>query len=376
MRQASLLLLLALSNSWSCSWAWTTPLNRRQVLVGAAAVSAAGLVFTGGVAQASDLFTLAPGSLKDQIIVVTGGTTGLGLESVERLAVSGATIIFTARTTTKGEAALEKVRDYLSQRGVNNPNVSFKVLDLDNLQMVKAIPDTWKDVDRIDVLMNNAGVMAIPDRQLTVDGYERTMQSNHLGHFALTSLLASKFSSQARIINVSSLAYMIAANKGLLADDALWKTDPQDYGPWSAYGQSKLANILFTQELQRRSQAAGLGWTVVCLHPGAVNTDLPRYMMGEEQFSKSRQAKEQGSTGFMESIVSKIVSSFLKDIPDGATTQVWLAARADQETKQDVRGQFLDNCKVQSLSAFAMDPVAAERLWKESEERAGVKFNM
>jgi NAD(P)-dependent dehydrogenase (short-subunit alcohol dehydrogenase family) len=240
-------------------------------------------------------FTPAPGSLEGQTIVITGGTGGLGLESAKRLAVGGASIILTARSVEKAERAVSEVMKYAREKNAINEKVSFKLLNLDDLRDVRNVPETWKDVYKIDVLLNNAGIMALPKLELTVDGLEKQMQSNHLGHFALTALLSSKLEPDARVINVSSSAHQFAP-KGMLSGDVLWKPDSFDYSGWPVYGQSKLANILFTKELQRRCEAAGKDWyvhcckfrtyppffvvgltlccvrTVACLHPGVVAT--------------------------------------------------------------------------------------------------------
>lgn len=243
--------------------------NRRQALVTGGATTAAVLFQPHGAFAAEKIYTPAPNSLQGQTIVITGGTTGLGLESAKRLAIGGANIIVTARSTVKGEKAVAEVQQYLQDNGINNPMISYKILNLDDLAAVKQVPELWKDVKTIDVLMNNAGVMAIPDRQLTVDGYERQIQTNHLGHFVLTALLQSKLAPDARIVNVSSQAFQFAGPQ-MKSEQSLWQ--PEDYSPWVQYGQTKLANILFTEELQRRSDAAGKQWTVVSLHPGAVAT--------------------------------------------------------------------------------------------------------
>jgi len=353
-------------------------LNRRELLSGV--ISAGSAVATAPAfaltTSAADVYMPEPGSLTGRTIVVTGGTTGLGLESVERLAVGGASVLLTARTEAKGQAALSKVKSYLKGKGVENNEVRYKIVDLDNLTAMKAIPSEWKDVERIDVLLNNAGVMAIPERELTTDGFERTIQSNHLGHFVLTALLAPKFADDARIINVSSAAYQIASS-GLLKGDSLWKPSLDTYGPWAAYGQSKLANILFTEELQRRIQRAGLGWSATCLHPGAVNTDLARYIMGEEKFNKYKRAQEAGEDmSAPDSFLLGIVSSILKDVPHGANTQVWLASKADLNEDIDVRGRYLVDFKVRNLGGAATDKEAAMRLWDESELLSGVKFTV
>lgn len=375
MRSLAQLYLLGVYAYVACPLGEALALHRRQVLtgvagIGTAAAGAAVALAKNDGSKIDELFTPGPGTLAGQTIVITGGTTGLGLESVKRLALGGANIILTARSRSKGEASLLKVQEFLSQRGSQNPNISYKVVDLDILDMVRDVPKTWEDISTIDVLLNNAGVMAIPERQLTVDGYERTMQSNHLGHFALTALLAPKLSPKARIVNVSSEAYKFAAGTGLLSSDSLWKPGQSEYGPWKAYGQSKLANILFTQELQRRCEMAGKEWTAVSLHPGAVNTDLGRYLVGEEKFANL----QDGKGSFTDVVFAKALSAFVKDVPHGATTQVYLAAQEDLRTEQDVRGQYVIDCKVSPLQRFAKDSKAAERLWKESEDRVALSF--
>jgi NAD(P)-dependent dehydrogenase (short-subunit alcohol dehydrogenase family) len=225
-------------------------------------------------------FTPAPGSLEGQTIVITGGTGGLGLESAKRLAVGGASILLMARSVEKAERAVSEVKKYARENNVMNEKVSFKLLDLDDLRDVRNVPDTWKDIDKIDVLLNNAGIMALPKLELTVDGFERQMQSNHLGHFALTAFLSLKFAPDARVINVSSSAHQFAP-KGMLSGDALWKPDSFDYSGWPVYGQSKLANILFTKELQRRCEAAGKDWYVNCTYlPFSLSDDSYLVVLG------------------------------------------------------------------------------------------------
>ncbi|GAX09992.1 hypothetical protein FisN_11Lh015 [Fistulifera solaris] len=292
-------------------------------------------------------FTPAPGSLEGQTIVITGGTGGLGLESAKRLAVGGASIILTARSVEKAERAISEVKKYTREKNAINE----------------------KDVDKIDALLNNAGIMALPKLELTVDGFERQMQSNHLGHFALTALLSSKFAPDARVINVSSSAHQFAP-KGMLSGDALWKPDAFDYSGWPVYGQSKLANILFTKELQRRFESAGKDWTVACLHPGVVATDLGRYIIGHERYDEMKK----GSRNVVATLMSNALSAFLKTPEDGATTQIWLAARQDQKANINVRGEYLSDCKIQALADYVTDASAAKQLWKESEERSQVSF--
>jgi NAD(P)-dependent dehydrogenase (short-subunit alcohol dehydrogenase family) len=351
---------------------WTTcmPSNKGlqtagKVVGGAAAVGAFA-VWLGMNQDKNDLFTPEKGSLQGQTILITGGTSGLGLESAKRLAVGGAEVVLTSRSDSKGQAAVTEVEEYLKERGLSTSQVSYRILDLDNLSSVKDAAN-WVDLPKIDVLLNNAGVMAIPQREITVDGYERQIQSNHLGHFVLTKQLLPKLSEKARIINVSSTAHTIPGSGGLDLD-YFWTGEP-GYGAWKSYGQSKLANILFTQELQRRIDQAGLGWTAVTLHPGTVNTDLGRHLFGEEAYNKMKQG--QGSS-FLMATLMRVVSLFLKTPEQGATTEIWLAAGEGD----DVAAKYFVDCKPRSIGAYASDVEAARRLWEQSEQKSGIEFKL
>jgi len=326
-----------------------------QILGGAAAAGAGAFLLLN---QPESLFTPAPTTLNGRTILITGGSTGMGLESAKRLAVGGASIVLTARSDAKGQAAVDQVQAFLREQGVRNENISYRLLDLDDLTQVKDAVATWTDLDQIDVLLNNAGIMALPNRELTIDGFERQIQSNHLGHFLLTSLLAPKLSKKARIVNVSSTAHTMASTG--LDLDYMW-TASQDYGNWKSYGQSKLANILFTQELQRQASAAGKEWTAVTLHPGVVATDLGRYLFGDA-------LADNPLSGFLTSAAQ----AFLKTPAQGADTQIYLAARA---TKADGGKYFVDS-QVTEVADFAKDAVMAKKLWEESETLCGVKFDL
>lgn len=336
------------------------------------------------------IYTVAPQSLLGKTIVITGGTTGLGLESAKRLAVGGATIIITARTPQKGELAVRAVQEYVSSSTSNgtNTNISYAVLDLDDLQSVKSFPERFKTIattgnksnNKIDVLMNNAGVMAVPTLEYTKDGNERTFQSNHLGHFVLTSTLfsSSLLSEDATIINVSSEAYNFAS----VVDDSKNKqgldlnnlNGELKYGPWSSYGLSKLANIMFTQELQRRLVASNSNMSVYTLHPGAVNTDLARNFIGEEKYFDS---KQKGPQTLVEKVIDKSVKSVLKSVEEGASTQIYLAAStAAPSIVQQNKGAFYVGYKPEKLPEWAKDVKKANELWKKSEEISGVTFKL
>ena len=357
-------------------------IGRKAFLAGAAGGIVAGTAAAAGAAVEANnqINKKAPyepslDSLKGQVIVITGGATGLGLESAKRLSAAGATVVFTSRTAAKGEKAMESVMDYLNNKGIGEKAKVYNiVLDLDDLDSVKAFPGSYKQLGlgNIDVLMNNAGVMAVPDLQLTKDGYERTFQSNHLGHFVLTAGLFPMLSKEkATVINVSSEAFNFASTKNGQGLDFENLNGERIYGPWSSYGLTKLANILFTQELQRRADSAGIsGLTVVALHPGAVATDLGRYLVGEEKWNE---LKTKGPSGF-EAFALNAASIFTKTVPEGASTQVFLAAGADGTLK---KGSFYEDMKEKkNLPKWAKDETAAKELWEISEELGGVRFNL
>jgi NAD(P)-dependent dehydrogenase (short-subunit alcohol dehydrogenase family) len=382
--------VIASAQGWAFSPKQANGIGRKAFLAGAAGAAVVGTATAAGAAVSinnnnqntkrptNTPYEPAPGSLEGQVVLVTGGSTGLGLESAKRLSAAGATVVLTSRTLAKGEKAVESVNEYLNNRGISNSDtakvkVYSLVLDLDDLESVKTFPGSFKQLGlgSIDVLLNNAGVMAIPDRQLTKDGFERTFQSNHLGHFVLTAGLFPMLSrDKATVINISSEAFNFASNgngKGGLDMENL--NGEKTYGPWSSYGLSKLANILFTQELQRRVEDAGESWlTVVSVHPGAVATDLGRNMMGEEKWND---LKTKGPSGW-EALALNAASKFTKTVPEGASTQVYLAAGADGRLK---KGSFYEDMKEkQNLPNWAKDESTAKALWEKSEELGGIKF--
>lgn len=349
--------------------------NRRGFLtkvLGGAALT--GLVANGIAVQGPSPYEPAVGSLKGKLVVITGGNTGLGLESAKRLAAGGATVVLTSRNVAKGARAVDSVKSYVMEKnGQGNDNIYTLPLDLCNLESVKAFPDilrnseAFKSTQHIDVVLNNAGVMAVPDLQLTKDGYEKTFQSNHLGHFALTAGLIPLLNANgSRIVNVSSMAYLIAS-KGL---DMTNLNGELEYKPWDAYGRSKLENILFTKELQNRADAAGKKITVVALHPGAVRTDLPRYMMGGEDKFVSMQDATPSNVDMLKAAPAFY---FTKSVERGANSQVFLSAL---QGGNDVKGKFFINMKENDLLPAALDMDKAKELWKVSEEMSGIKFEL
>jgi NAD(P)-dependent dehydrogenase (short-subunit alcohol dehydrogenase family) len=207
-----------------------------------------------------------PAEIGDQsgrTVVVTGANSGIGLEAAKVLAAHGARVVLAVRDPARGAGALDVVR--------RQGSAELLHLDLADQTSVRSAAETLAGrVDRVDLLLNNAGIMATPRRR-TVDGFESQMATNHLGHFALTGLLLPQLlaAPAARVVAVSSNAHRLGR---LSVEDPLG--EQARYFSWTAYGRSKLANLLFTMELQRRFDAAGQAALAVAAHPGVAATNL------------------------------------------------------------------------------------------------------
>ena len=204
--------------------------------------------------------------LNGKTAIITGANTGIGLETAVDLAKRNARVILACRSVERGEKAAVEVR---KRSGSNN--VAFFQLDLASLDSVrKFAAKVLEEEPRIDILINNAGVLALPERKLTQDGFEMHIGVNHLGHFLLTNLLLDRIKEapSARIVNVSSMGHAM----GKIDFDNI--NSEHSYSHWTAYGTSKLANILFTRSLSKRLE--GTRVTANVLHPGAITTELGR----------------------------------------------------------------------------------------------------
>ena len=207
--------------------------------------------------------------LNGKTVIITGANTGIGLETAVDLAKRNARVILACRSVERGETAAVEVR-----KRSGNDNAVFVQLDLASLDSVREFAaKILEEEPRIDILINNAGVMAIPNRSLTQDGFEMQFGTNHLGHFLLTNLLLDRIKEapSARIVNVSSSGHQRAR---INFNDLNLE---RSYGAFEAYAQSKLANILFTRKLTKELQ--GTGVTVNAVHPGLIYTNIFRHYL-------------------------------------------------------------------------------------------------
>ncbi len=279
--------------------------------------------------------------------VVTGANSGIGLVAARELARRGAAVVLACRDPRRGEAALLAIRD-----AVPDGDVRLAALDLAQLDAVRAFA---AGVDApLDILINNAGVMA-PPRRLTADGFESQLGINHLGHFALTGLLLDRLAG-ARVVTVSSGMH----RTGRIDFDDL--QGEQGYRRWGAYGQSKLANLLFMLELDRRARAAGAALTSVAAHPGYAATNL--------QFA---------SAPLHERLAMRVLNLVAAQSADmGALPSLYAATVPDLPGASYAgpggRGEARGHPQLVSMSERAQDPDTARRLWEVSEELTGVTY--
>ena len=210
--------------------------------------------------------------LTEKVIIVTGGNSGLGYESVKAFAQKGAVVILASRSLEKGEAAKNNI-------GNVKGKIEVMQLDLMDFASINTFAETFKKkYKRLDVLLNNAGIMTTP-YFLTKDGLEAQNGTNHFGHFALTCRLFDliKNTPKSRVVNVSSMAH----KQGKINFDNLLFEAGKGYSPIKSYGRSKLMNLLFTYELQRKFEDEGIDSIAVAAHPGVSNTNLFQYLEGK-----------------------------------------------------------------------------------------------
>ena len=283
--------------------------------------------------------------MKDKTVVVTGGNNGIGLETAVGLSKLGAHVVITARNQAKGEAALADIKDR-SQNG----SVQLMLADFASLSSIRDFAANFKkDHDRLDVLVNNAGGVNT-SRSETQDGFETTFGVNHLGYFLVTNLLLDmlKASAPARVVSVSSRAH--ERRKGMNFDDLNSK---QSYSGMGVYGDSKLANVLFTYELARRLKGSGV--TANCLHPGVVRSGFGQ--------------NNGGFISFAFKSFYTLLTPVTKSNAQGAKTSIYLASSPEVE---GVTGKYFADSKETPSSPASHDEEAAKRLWEISEQMTGL----
>jgi NAD(P)-dependent dehydrogenase (short-subunit alcohol dehydrogenase family) len=293
-------------------------------------------------------------------VIVTGANSGLGLETARRLAAAGAHVVMAARTSEKNEKAAATIR-----QTVPDASLQLESLDLASLASVQAFADRMiADGTPVDVLINNAGVMAVPTRHTTEDGFELQFGTNHLGHFALTArLLPALISADApRVVTLSSVMHWI----GRIRFGDL--NAQKKYNAWLAYGQSKLANLLFAHELQRRSDAAGWGLLSAAAHPGSSRTNL--------QNAGPQLGRDKPASALVERFMHQ--PGLSQDAEQGAEPEIFAATWASVSGGDYVgpTGAFgLTGAPGRARqSRRALDQKVAGRLWSVSEDLTGIDF--
>jgi NAD(P)-dependent dehydrogenase (short-subunit alcohol dehydrogenase family) len=284
--------------------------------------------------------------MSGKTVIVTGANSGIGHAAAAALATAGATVVLAVRDQAKGEAAAATITG----------TTEVRPLDLASLDSVRAFAASW--TGGIDLLINNAGVM-IPPLSRTADGFELQFGTNHLGHFALTNLLLPHVAATGRVVTVSSDAHRAGA---IDFDDLNWER--RRYRPWRAYGQSKLANLLFTGELQRRLTEAGSTVKATAAHPGYAATNLQshsgsRVVAFAMKQLGNRLIAQDAAGGALPTLYAAVA-----DIPGGSF------AGPSGPFGLGLRGAPT----LVGRSAAAGDEQVARRLWTVSETLTGVSF--
>lgn len=286
--------------------------------------------------------------------LVTGANSGLGWWTTKALAEHGAAVTMAVRNQAKGEQAADQMPG----------SVEVRLLDLADLASVRAFAKGWSadHPEGLDLLINNAGIMAVP-RRLTADGHESQLATNHLGHFALTGLLLPALVARptSRVVTVSSQAHRFGR---MDFDDLMGE---RRYNSWRAYGQSKLANLLFTSQLQARVDRAGMSITACAAHPGFAATNLIfDGFPGVERRPITDRIKAVGSRTFAQSAeMGALPTLFAATYP---------GLPGDTYVGPDGFGEQRGHPRIVQRSIAARNPADAERLWMLSEELTGVHY--
>jgi NAD(P)-dependent dehydrogenase (short-subunit alcohol dehydrogenase family) len=300
-------------------------------------------------------------SQQGKLAVITGATGGLGFQTALALAEAGAEVVLTGRNEAKGQAALNNIRAIYPKA-----DISYEHLDLNSLASVKAFAENFtRRNTSLDLLINNAGVMAPPSRQTTADGFELQFGTNYLSHFALTAQLLPllKKGKQPRVVNLSSLAHRFGK---IQLDDLNWE---RSYKAWPSYGQSKLAMLMFAFELQRRSDANGWGLMSNAAHPGYAVTEL--------QSTGPRMGKN-GKPGLLEKISELFEPLVAHSAAAGALPTLYATTSPDAKgggyygptSLMEMKGRVGEA----TIANTAKDIKVAAELWNASEKLTHVSW--
>ena len=286
-------------------------------------------------------------------VLITGANSGIGFQAARELAQHGAHVLMGVRDQGKGEAALQKILAEVPQA-----KAELVPLDIASLASIRGFAGQFvASGAKLDVLVNNAGVMALPQREQTPDGFERQFGTNHLGHFALTGLLVPSLlaAPAPRVVTVASLAH----RNGKMEWDNL--QSEKSYSPWGAYNMSKLANLLFARELDRRAREAHSKLMSVAVHPGISVTNIA----GPGSDFKSRFMRMFGRFLFQNDEMGALPTLYAATAPE---------AQGGQYIGPDGFGEAGGYPKVVQPRPQALDEQAGRRLWTVSEELTGVVY--
>ncbi|KAI3425019.1 hypothetical protein D9Q98_008401 [Chlorella vulgaris] len=318
---------------------------------------------------------LREADLTGKTAIVTGGNSGLGAETVRVLASAGADVILCSRNVAAGQAVADSIAaglaDGTEPRAAAAPGaITVVQLDLADLKSVEAFAKhaAVARLPAIHLLVLNAGIMGLPAKQLTAQGFEAQWGTNHVGHQHLTQLLLSKMKAQgapARVVALSSYGHNFA--KELPLDDLNWER--RKYGAWPSYGQAKLSNALFARELARRMEEEGVPIKAYSVHPGFINTALSRNMSGATVLQRVFNT--------LAAVPGLLGAVGAKTIPQGASTTVFACVAPELESRS---GEYLADCQVGSdvpgiwgrrfcaPSKLARDGELARELWEQTEK--------
>src|SRR6478609_3698917 len=274
-------------------------------------------------------------SLKGKQFLVTGSTSGLGIETVRVLAQRGARVFATGRSRDKVMSALGRMPGTI---------VPLECELSEPKSILACVSAVERDGAKLDGVIANAGVMALPTLELA-HGYERQFFTNHIGHFLLVTGLLPALAAKARVVILSSSAHRMAPKAGIEFDNL---SGQRSYSPWAAYGQAKLANLLFAKQLAKRLAGEGSGVTANAVHPGVIMSGLQRSMPAVQRLSMA--------------VMAPIA---FKSIAEGAATQLYVATRPELA---GVSGEYFADCNVARASERGKDAELAERLWRETEQ--------